>query len=1453
MPENSPSSKQLTSLQKAAIALKEMRSRLEAMERSKTEPIAIVGMSGRFPGASDCDEFWQLLHNGVDAVTDIPEERWSLDQYYDPNPNAPGKMNARRGGFIDGVDQFDPAFFGISAREAVKMDPQQRLLLEVTWEALENAGQSPQSLAGTQTGTYLGINQMDYGLRQICQDDSLDIYTTTGNGFCFASGRISFALGLQGPNMAVDTACSSSLVAVHLACQGLRAGECEQAIAGGVQLNLVPTFHLLLAKAQSLSPSGRCNTFDASADGLILGEGCGVVVLKRLSDAIAHKDRILALIRSSGTNHGGSSSGITVPNELAQETLIRQVLKKARVEPAEVDYIETHGTGTSLGDPVEVGALSAVFRDRPEERPLVLGSVKTNIGHLDAAAGIAGLIKAVLSLQHEQIPRNLHFNEPNPHIGWDACPLKVPTESHLWPRGEKPRMAGVSSFGISGTNAHILLAEAPEMDRAHGGIDRSRHLFTLSAKCEKGLNQLAQAYALRLEGAEEEGLADICFTANAGRAHFGHRMAAVVDSVRGLREQLAALDGNGKIAQAWRGSLPERGREKVKVAFSFSGATGEFPRLGRSLYATQTVFRKAVERCSAVIKGDFDLPLSTVFAKDEGEVEGHSTAYRHAVFFALEYALAELWQSWGIRPAAIIGHGVGEYAAACVAGVLGLEESLRLVVQRGRLPQHSSSTSTPEEGGDLGEFGRLADRVTAGKPRVSMVSGSTGQMLTADAPADAEYWRRQAQTAETDVAGIERLVEKGHENFLEMGPRCAAVEEILVAQGDEPIYLTSLERDRDEWETLLSSLARLYACGLDVDWERFDRDFARRRLALPTYPFQRQRYWLEREDREEGAESVGSPEDRSATTARAAGQSEGAESAAAQVDAEWPEKQPVVQIDPVTGAGIGSTPSQLHRIMAQQLQATSAAVSQVVAQQLEFLRGGQVTPMSSPTREADLEEKGAPTGTASAEGPPKIDVGDARTKAAEEKEERVDEESGENGEGKIEGKETIALEKTVRDEWYLLLISAASEAELNEQTEQLVEQLKQSPGRLAEIARNRQERDPLPHRRSLVCRNVEDAVTALESLDPKRVATRFRESVQRPVAFMFPGVGDHYVDMAREFYQTEPVFRAEVDRCCDWMMPHLEEDLRGLLYPEKKEMVATEAAPAGFDLRRMLNRAPADENSEKLSQTIFNQPAVFTVEYALARLWMSWGIEPQAIIGYSVGEYVAACLSGVMSLDDALQLLTRRAQMIQALPAGSMLAVPLSEEEVRPMLGEELSIAIISTPGQCVLAGPPEAVVQLERQLTEREVLCRQLPTTHAFHSKMMEPLRESITEVTRSIRLDPPRIPFVSNVTGTWISSAQATDPHYWAQHTYQTVRFADGIGELLQSPNRVLLEIGPGQNLSSFAFQHPQFKQARDCLGLPSLRNAYDGQPDRAFLLNTLGKLWLGGMDLNWGRILG
>ncbi|MFN2256073.1 MAG: beta-ketoacyl synthase N-terminal-like domain-containing protein, partial [Candidatus Promineifilaceae bacterium] len=429
-----------------------------SIERPKTEPIAIVGVGCRFPGADTPEAFWQSLLRGADAVKKVPSSRWDVEALYDPDPDVSGKISTREGAFLDQVDQFDPRFFGISPREAMHLDPQHRLLLEVSWEALEHAGQDWRGLARSRTGVYVGIGQNDYSSLNQNQIDHISAYDGTGNGYCFISGRLSYLLGLQGPSMAIDTACSSSLVAVHLACQSLRVGECDMALAGGVQLILTPRVSVFLSKAHALSPDGRCKAFDASADGYGRGEGCGVVVLKRLSDALTNKDHILALIRGSVVNHDGPSSGFTVPNGLAQQTLIKQALDNTGVEPEHIDYVEAHATGTVLGDPIEVESLGAVLgKNRNKNHPLLIGSVKANIGHLEAAAGIAGLIKVVLAMQHGQIPAQVNFRQPNPYIAWQQLPVTVPTKPIHWAAGTKRRIAGVNAFGLSGTNAHIIV------------------------------------------------------------------------------------------------------------------------------------------------------------------------------------------------------------------------------------------------------------------------------------------------------------------------------------------------------------------------------------------------------------------------------------------------------------------------------------------------------------------------------------------------------------------------------------------------------------------------------------------------------------------------------------------------------------------------------------------------------------------------------------------------------------------------------------------------------------------------------------------------------------------------------------------------------------------------------------------------------------------------------------
>lgn len=532
----------LSSTKRALVALKQMQAKLEALERAKYEPIAIVGMGCRFPGGADSPEaFWNLLRDGVDAIAEVPQDRWNVDAYYDSNPDTPGKICNRYGGFVSHLQEFDAQFFRIAPREALSLDPQQRLLLEVSWEALENAAIAPERLIGTQTGVFIGICSTDYWHRLLERNPhEIDAYLTTGNTHSLASGRISYILGFTGPSLSVDTACSSSLVSVHLACKSLRDRECNLALAGGVNYILSPQVSINFSKAKMLSPDGRCKSFDAEANGFVRAEGCGIVVLKRLSDAVASKDNILALICGSAVNQDGRTSGLTVPNGPSQQAVIMQALNNSRIEASQISYLETHGTGTALGDPIEIGALGEVFGKRQID-PLIVGSVKTNIGHLEAAAGIASLIKVVLALRHEAIPPNLHFKTPNPNINWEELPIEVPTQKVSWLRGEKSRYAGVSAFGFSGTNAHVVLEEFRTEAQRRREKERGCHLLTLSAKSEKALRELIGRYQRFLEVHSEISLADLCFTANTGRSHFDCRLGIIARSSAELKEKLTAF------------------------------------------------------------------------------------------------------------------------------------------------------------------------------------------------------------------------------------------------------------------------------------------------------------------------------------------------------------------------------------------------------------------------------------------------------------------------------------------------------------------------------------------------------------------------------------------------------------------------------------------------------------------------------------------------------------------------------------------------------------------------------------------------------------------------------------------------------------------------------------------------------------------------------------------------
>ncbi|HEY3057613.1 MAG TPA: type I polyketide synthase, partial [Chloroflexota bacterium] len=693
----------LSPLQRAVFALKQVRSELDSVRQAHSEPIAIVGIGCRFPGGADSpDTFWQLLRDGADAVIDVPSDRWDMEAYYDPDPEA-GRIYTRRGAFIDHVDQFDAAFFGISPREAVMMDPQQRLLLEVTWEALEHAGQSPEALVGSQTGVFVGISASDYARLGVGDPEQMDVYSSTGTAFSVASGRLSYLLGVNGPSLPVDTACSSSLVALHLACQSLRQGESDLALAAGVNVILAPEGTLYFCKLRALAPDGRCKAFDAAADGYVRGEGCGVIVLKRLSDALRDGDRILALVRGSAVNQDGRSNGLTAPNGPAQEAVIRKALAQAHVAPHQIGYVEAHGTGTPLGDPIELRALGSVLgQERSADRPLVVGSVKTNLGHLEAAAGVAGLIKTVLMLQHGQIPPHLHFSQPSPYIEWDKLPVEIPTQLRAWPVDEgQRRMAGVSAFGLSGTNAHIILEEAPadgDADRARpdpdlgSGVharldpdvgdgvlvrpdaDAAPFVLPLSAHSPAALRALAEAYANLLARTDAPSLHDVCYTASRRRSHHDYRLAIVGASPAELVAQLAA-ESAPPPAQVFAGQRP-------RVAFVFPGQGGQWPGMAHDLLDHEPVFLDALQQCQAALQPHVSWDLLEVLRSAE-PLEAIDEL--QPVLFSLQVALAALWRSWGIVPDAVVGHSLGEVAAAHVAGGLSLEDAARVICRRSQL------------------------------------------------------------------------------------------------------------------------------------------------------------------------------------------------------------------------------------------------------------------------------------------------------------------------------------------------------------------------------------------------------------------------------------------------------------------------------------------------------------------------------------------------------------------------------------------------------------------------------------------------------------------------------------------------------------------------------------------------------------------------------------------------
>ena len=887
---------------------------LNTQHEMETEPIAIIGIGSRFPGSSGPQEFWQAIRDGVDAITEVPEDRFNLRDVYDPDRTIPGKINTRWGGFVEQVDGFDPQFFGISPREAARMDPQQRLLLEVTWEALEDAGQESDKLAGSQTGVFVGISNNDYGRNQFSDLSRIDAYAGTGNALSIAANRISYLFDFRGPSIAIDTACSSSLVAVHLACTSLRNGESTLAVAGGVNLILSPAVTMNFTKAGVMAPDGRCKTFDAGANGYVRSEGAGLVVLKELSRALADGDPIYAVIRGSAVNQDGRSNGLMAPNPLAQEAVLREAYRRANVSPGDVQYVEAHGTGTLLGDPIEARALGRVLPEgRAPGRLCAIGSVKTNIGHCEAAAGVAGLIKVALALKHSEIPASLHFQEPNPHIPFDELPIFVQTKPGPWSAESSPPLAGVSSFGFGGTNAHVVLEQAPESRNKNreASASESCYLLPLSARSPEALQAVARINQQFL-ASSERSIHDVCYSASARRSHNDYRVAVTGNSSQQLIEGLAAFLKGETLAGLSSGHRALASRRKL--VFVFSGQGSQWFGMGRTLLYKEPVFREVIERCELALRPHTDWSLiAELAATDESQSRLNEVDVIQPALFAIQVALAALWRSWGIEPDAVVGHSMGEVAAAYVAGALSLEDAALIICKRSSLVKRTvgqgamasvelsiedarraivgyedrvsiavstSPTSTVLSGDPAAlaeilaqlqsrdifcrmvkvDFASHSPQMDPLRPELlqaleevsahiaSVPIYSTVLNSVADGSEfDALYWTRNLREPVLFSGSVQRLLEDGYDTFLEISAHpvlLSGIQQGLHHSGKEGTVLASIRREEDGHTAMLRSLGLLYSSGYSVDWSRIypERgEFVR----LPSYPWQRQRCWLE--------------------------------------------------------------------------------------------------------------------------------------------------------------------------------------------------------------------------------------------------------------------------------------------------------------------------------------------------------------------------------------------------------------------------------------------------------------------------------------------------------------------------------------------------------------------------------------------------------------------------------
>ncbi|AZK48521.1 type I polyketide synthase [Paenibacillus lentus] len=1845
--------------------------------------IAVVGMAGRFPGAKNIEEFWENLRNGKESITFFTDEEL-LAGGVDPEMlKHPQYVKAKA--MLEDVESFDESFFDYTPREAELLDPQVRLFHECAWEALEQAGYSPDSEEQL-VGVYAGASSNTYwvaGQAMAARHSSDHFQILQLNNPSFTT-RVSYKLNLKGPSVSVQTACSTSLVAIHLACQGLLGGECDLALAGGVSINLPRTTGYLYQEGMIQSPDGHCRPFDAEANGTLFGDGIGVVVLKRLNDALADGDTIHAIVKGSAINNDGNRKvGYTAPSTMGQVEVIRAAHQMAEVPPESIGYIEAHGTGTSLGDPIEVEALQLAFTGS-SQGSCRIGSIKSNIGHLDAAAGVASFIKTVLMLKHKQIPPTLHFQRPNPKIDFTNSPFVVNTKLTSWDKTNGYLRAGVSSFGIGGTNAHVVLEEAP-MQRK-GSSSRSAKLMVLSAATETGLKQAAHNLAEYLRHNQETDLADVAYTLQTGRKKFRYRRAVVCrDHEEALHLlMLDEIDNSG-----WIG---ESTQEQAKVTFLFPGQGSEYVNMGLGLYQTEPIFRQQLDRCCEFIvsRGGDDL-RKHLFGSGTNEKSDAAASYKEEAkseasvdsdeykvkparledgslsLFVFEYALAKLLMFWGIQPRAMLGYNAGEYVSAVLAGVLTLEDALELLMLRSRLLNTRSDRARhdnlqPEEKAGSGRqsieevlsaftdselqiFSNQMNQISLSAPDIPYLSTVTGAWITAEEATSPAYWVHQLQAAARPVDDAPELL-KGKQVIIRVGPGhepdgfVAGWSEEESQNRHEFIPLVRQpEQQTEDHVFLLQGLGQMWVAGVRIEWSGYYAEERRCRIPLPTYPFAKRRFAIDLpvgglinggastrrevqsnqgdntggtsdqlrvltvsaieqiisdivkehfgftalgvndnlfeigassldvsqiaekltdtlgqeipvvslytypsaralaghlsgktavskkpsakpsevkrgqvcrpELNQTGSESVRTEDDHGQEIAviGMAGRfpgadnleefwrnlSGGVESITFFTDEEliaegidpqliahpsyvkargtlngydqfdaaffgysareaelmdpqlrlfhecaW-EALEAAGYNPDTysgsigvyagatpnlewisrfAAGLGGTErfsamllndreffstqlsyklnlrgpsismqtacstSLVNIVMASQALLAGSCdialaggstvtvphksgymyeegmiqspdghcrafdekaagtvfgdgVGVVILKRLhnaiedgdvihavikgfglnndgtrkvgftapstkgqaDVIRAAQQmagiapesityveahgtgTPMGDPIEIEALKEafQTAQTGfcrigsvksnvghlnsAAGAAGfiktvlalkerqiPPTLHFERANSKINFDnspfivnseltpwENEHYPLRSGVSSFGIGGTNAHVILEEApfveasdAGREDKLLLLSARTPTALQAVKSRLAEYLVKRPdANLADVAYTLQVgRKAFEWRTAFLCKDVQEVVDILNSSDSGVISEEYTGMESRSIVFMFPGQGSQYVNMGRGLYLEEPVFRKELDHCMELAQSFLEFDLSKVLFEDDPAQIA--------------------EREELLKRTDIAQPVLFIMEYALARLLMHWGVTPEAMLGHSIGEYTAACLAGVFKLEEALELVALRGRLMRAMAPGSMLSVAMPEDELLASLPEGLDLAAVNSSALCVVAGETPKVEAFARHLDDKGIGNRLLHTSHAFHSYMMEPMLDEFASRVRTLSLEKPVIPFMSNVTGTWITAEQAVDAAYWVQHLRSTVRFADGLDELLSQPRTVFVEVGPGNALSTFVRKH--IAASRERVVVNVLRHPQETTTDSAHLLQRLGKLWTAGAHIDW-----